>query len=365
MLFNRSHKQNECKENMAERNMATKADTGSTVVAEQQPEVRVGHNRWDSFTASLMEGVQDADMYWPKFKVVPVNNGTKLYKPPWVLGVFSDIRGCVVVGSCVVCSFKAIILSVVMKTNFSNAHPLWSEALCHENPRGRKIQCRMCLMRSSAVGQHHCQQGLAMKGGDRDRKSKHREMKLGGGAQMGKIFLGWWKGQVLSVQWKSKKSKRIKGEYAWRHRKSAHVHVAKMGAGDLNGVQSTAVWRKCYCKDLEMIGTGRKFCYEKLQNHLSCSLLITIVGRKKIYKEATYSPVRGRGGSHGCLFYTKISTSPHTGYFWFYGIAEILCHWVQALAAFGPEIRKSPYVISSCWVVRLSLSVRNVCSWSL
>lgn len=108
-----------------------------------------------------------------------------------------------------------------------------------------------------------------------------------------------------------------------------------------------------------------ELCYENRQNCLSCSLLFATVGRKKLYKGETYSPMRERGGSHGCLVYTKISTSPHTDYFWFYGIAGILCHWVQALADFGPEIRKSPYVISWCWRVRLSLSVRNVYFWSL
>lgn len=144
---------------MAEKNMATKADTGTTAVAEQQSEVRVGHTRWDSFIASLKEWVQDADMYLPKFKVVPVNNGTKLYKAPWVLGVL-NIRGCVGVGSRVVCSFKTTILSVAMKTNFSNGHPSClsqpsCEVMCHENSWGRKMQGRMCLMRSSAVSQRH------------------------------------------------------------------------------------------------------------------------------------------------------------------------------------------------------------------
>lgn len=73
MLFNRSQNQKKCKENMAEKNMATEADTGTTVGAEQQPEGGVGHTRCDSLTMSLYEWVQHEDRYLSKFKMVPVN----------------------------------------------------------------------------------------------------------------------------------------------------------------------------------------------------------------------------------------------------------------------------------------------------
>lgn len=281
---------------MSEKNMATKADTDTTVVAEDQPEVRVGYSRWDSFTASLMEWVQDADMYLPKFKVVPVNNGTNLYKPPWVWGVFSDISGCVVVGSGVGALSKQS--SWVWWWQQISRMSIPREAMCHENPWGRKMRCRMCLVFNAQLSSKLASlpAGLAMKDGDRDRKGKHRKRKLwvyvcvwGGSTNVENLPRMMERTRYCLFNERIKTSKRIKREYARRHGKSTHVHMAKMGAGDLNGVQSTAVWRKCFRKSLEMIGTGRKLCYETLQHHLSGSLLITIVGRKKIYKEETFS----------------------------------------------------------------------------
>lgn len=75
---------------------------------------------------------------------------------------------------------------------------------------------------------------------------------------MWKIFLRMMKRtRYLLFDERIKTSKRIKKGYAWSHRKSAPVHVAKMGGVELKGAQSTAVGRKCFCKDTEMIGTGR------------------------------------------------------------------------------------------------------------